>query len=110
MPNGHIPAGMMLQKLQAWQTKKGVTDTALAEKVGIHQSAISRAKRGLRVLSIDSQLKIQQITDNAVLPVDWAEFFALTTHLRPKKPSGEAGKRKAPKRPFAQSKAESEAA
>ena len=75
---------MMLQKLQRWQTEKNVNDTVLAGRVGISQSAISRAKRGLRVLGMEHQLAIQKITDNAVLPVDWAEFYALTMHLRPK--------------------------
>lgn len=109
MPNGHIAYGMVLQKLQRWQADKGVSDTALADAIGVHQSAISRAKRGLRVLGMDHQLAIQKVTDNAVLPIDWAEFYALTVNLRPRK-IREAGKRKAPKRPFAQSKAESEAA
>lgn len=75
---------MMLQKLQRWQTENGVNDTALAERVGVTQSAISRAKRGLRVLNMEHQLAIQRVTDNAVLPVDWAEFYALTVHLRPR--------------------------
>lgn len=77
----------MLQKLQRWQTENNWTDAKLAGEVGVHQTAISRAKRGLRVLGIETQLKIQAVTDNAVLPVDWAEFYALTTHLRPKKVS-----------------------
>jgi len=76
---------MILQKLHRWQTEKGVNDTSLAEKIGVTQSAISRAKRGLRVLGMEHQLAIQKVTENAVLPVDWAEFFALTVHLRPKK-------------------------
>lgn len=90
----------MLQKLQQWQTKNKVSDAALAKKVGVHQTAISRAKRGLRILGMEHQLKVQEITDNEVLPVDWAQFYALTTHLRPKKSSEGAGK-KAAKRPFA---------
>jgi transcriptional regulator with XRE-family HTH domain len=76
---------MMLQKLQQWQRDRGVNDTALAERIGVTQSAISRAKRGLRVLGMEHQLAIQEVTENAVLPVDWAEFYALTVHLRPKK-------------------------
>ena len=80
---------MVLQKLQRWQTEKRVTDAMLAERVGVTQSAINRAKRGLRVLGMEHQVKIQEVTDNAVLPVDWAEFYALTMHLRPKKPASQ---------------------
>lgn len=76
---------MVLQKLQRWQTEKGVKDWELAEKVGVTQSAINRAKRGLRVLGMEHQIAIAKVTDNAVLPVDWAEFYALTMHLRPKR-------------------------
>jgi hypothetical protein len=77
---------MVLQKLQRWQTENGVKDGELAEKVGITQSAINRAKRGLRVLGMEHQIAIARITGNTVQPVDWAEFYALTMHLRPKKP------------------------
>ena len=78
---------MLLQKLQRWQSENNVSDTALAETIGVHQSAISRAKRGLRVLGMEHQLAIQKATKHAVLPADWAEFYALTMHLRPKKPT-----------------------
>jgi DNA-binding transcriptional regulator YdaS (Cro superfamily) len=78
---------MLFQKLHKWQTEQGENDTTLAEKIGVHQTAISRAKRGLRVLGMEHQLAIQKVTGNHVLPADWAEFYALTMHLRPKKVS-----------------------
>lgn len=74
---------MVFQKLQTWQADNGVSDTELARRVGVHQSAISRAKRGLRVLGMEHQLAIQTITKK-VSPADWADFYAETMHLRPK--------------------------
>lgn len=73
-------ADVVFQKLQAWQDANGVTDSALALKIGVHQSAISRAKRGLRVLSMKHQLALQPITK--IPPAEWADFFAQTMHLR----------------------------
>ena len=87
MPNRHNVSAMLFQKLHAWQAEHGITDSALADKIMVHQTAISRAKRGLRVLGIEHQLAIQKIT-KTVSPADWAEFYAQTTHLRPKKARG----------------------
>lgn len=74
---------IVFQKLQRWQDGEGVRDAALAERVGVHQTTISRAKRGLRVLDMEVQLKLQKIT--GIPPAEWADFFAQTVHLRPKK-------------------------
>lgn len=101
----------VFQSLQKWQSKNQVTDEELAVEVSkilkrdIHRTTVSRAKRGLRVLGMDIQLAIQKHT--GIPPSDWADFYAETVDLR--RPKGEAGK-KAGQRPFAQSKAESEAA
>lgn len=75
---------VVFQKLHAWQADNSVSDSELARRIGIHQTTISRAKRGLRVLDMEHQLAIQAIT-KVVSPADWAEFFAQTVHLRPKK-------------------------
>lgn len=102
----------VFQTLQKWQSANGASDDELAAAVSkivgrpIHRTTISRAKRGLRVLGMDIQLAVQKRT--GIPPSEWADFYAETVDLRPKK-VGEAGK-KASKRPFAQSKAESEAA
>lgn len=77
---------MVFQKLQAWQDREGVSNTALAEKVGLHQTAISRAKRGLRVLGMEHQLALQKIT--GIPPAEWAEFYAQSVHLRGEAASG----------------------
>lgn len=94
MPKRHKPLGMsgpaVFQKLQAWQDRENYTDTKLAEKIGVHQTAISRAKRGLRVLGIEHQLALQKIT--GIPPAEWADWFAQTVHLRPKT-SGAAQKK-----------------
>lgn len=84
MPNRHNVRFMVFQKLHAWLADNGWTDTRLAEEIGVDQSTISRAKRGLRVLGMQDQLEIQKIT-KVVSPADWAEFYAQTVHLRPKK-------------------------
>lgn len=75
-------ADTVFQKLQRWQDSHGVTDSALAAKIGVHQTAISRAKRGKRVLGMEHQLALQQITK--IAPADWAEFYAQTVTLRGK--------------------------
>ena len=77
---------MVFQKLHAWQADNGFSDSKLASEIGVDQSAISRAKRGLRVLRMDNQLAIQKLT-KVVSPADWAEFYAQTAHLRPAKAS-----------------------
>lgn len=82
---------MVFQKLQQWQAEKGVSDTKLAEDIGVHQTAISRAKRGERVLGMDHQLAIQRVT-KTVSPADWADFYAQTVHLRPRS-TGKAKKK-----------------
>ena len=87
MPNGHSLARMVFQKLHAWQAEKGWTDARLAEEIGVHQTTISRAKRGLRVLDIEHQLAIQKLA-KIISPADWADFYAQTTHLRPKTARG----------------------
>ena len=75
---------MIFQKLQAWQDKNGVSDSELARRISVHQTAISRAKRGLRVLGMEHQLAIQKITK--IPPAEWADFYAQTIELRkPKK-------------------------
>lgn len=84
----------VFQKLQVWQDREGVSDAELAGMLKLHQTAIWRAKRGLRVLNMESQLEIQQIT-KAVSPADWAEWFAQTVHLRPSARSAKAQKKSA---------------
>lgn len=74
---------MLFQKLQTWQDEKGVSNTELARKIGVDPTAISRAKRGLRVLGMQHQLAIQRFT-KAVSPADWAEFYAQTVTIRAK--------------------------
>jgi len=93
----------VFQTLQKWQSANDCTDEALAAAVSkilgreIHRTTISRAKQGKRMLGMDIQLAIQKHT--GIPPSDWADFYAETVDLRPKK-TGEAGK-KAPQRPFA---------
>lgn len=95
----------VFQTLKKWQSANDVTDEALALAVSkvlgreIHRTTISRAKQGKRVLGMDIQLAIQRHT--RIPPSDWADFYAETVDLRPKK-IGEGGK-KAAKRPFAKS-------
>lgn len=81
---------MVFQKLQAWQDEHGVSDTKLAERIGVHQTAISRAKRGLRMLGMEHQLALQKITK--IPPAEWADFYAQTVNLR--KGSGEKPQKK----------------
>lgn len=83
-------AEVVFQKLQRWQDANNVTDSALAAKIGVHQTAISRAKRGRRVLGMEHQLALQVITK--IAPADWAEFYAQTVAMRGKaqKKSAEA--------------------
>ncbi|MGE0533176.1 MAG: helix-turn-helix domain-containing protein [Hyphomonadaceae bacterium] len=57
-------------------------DDALAQKIGVHRTTISRAKRGLRELGMDLQLKLQKVT--GIPPAEWADFYAQTIHLRGK--------------------------
>jgi transcriptional regulator with XRE-family HTH domain len=77
----------MFQKLQAWQDANGVDDKELAQRVGVDRSTIYRAKRGQRVISIDTQLRIQKHTK--IPPTDWTEFYAqiAATRARPQKKS-----------------------
>lgn len=81
---------MVFQKLQAWQDNHGVSDTELARRIKVHQTAISRAKRGLRVLGMEHQLALQKITK--ISPSEWADFYAQTVALR-RKPSGATPKK-----------------
>lgn len=79
----------VFQKLQRWQDKEGVSDDELAKMASrglgrdLHRTTVSRAKRGLRTLGMDIQLELQKHTK--IPPSDWADFFAQTVHLRPKK-------------------------
>lgn len=82
---------MVFQKLQAWLDNEGWSDTRLAKEIGVTQSAISRAKRGLRVLGMEHQLEIQRVTKK-VSPADWADFFAQTVELR--RPKGPPAQKK----------------
>lgn len=75
---------VLFQKLQAWQGEHDYSDSKLADEIGVNPTTIWRAKRGLRVLGMEHQLAIQMLTKK-VSPADWAEFYALTIHLRPKK-------------------------
>lgn len=76
----------LFQKLQAWQDEHEVSDQELADKLSagaprpVHRTTISRAKRGLRMLGMDLQLKLQKITK--IPPSEWADFYAQTVHLR----------------------------
>lgn len=74
---------VIFQKLQAWQDEKGFSDSRLADEIGVNPTTIWRAKRGLRVLGMEHQLRLQKVTK--IPPTAWAEFFAQTVHLRPKK-------------------------
>ena len=83
---------MAFQKLQAWQDKHGVSDSDLARRVTeemqaeppVHQTTISRAKAGKRLLGMELQLAIQKITK--IPPAEWADFYAQTVSLRTRKP------------------------
>ena len=84
---------MVFQKLQAWLDREGCTDSELARRIGVHQTAISRAKRGLRVLGMEHQLAIQKVT--GIPPSEWADFYAQTVDLRRSKASKPQKKRSA---------------
>ncbi len=81
---------MLFQKLQTWQDSAGRDDDWLAGQIGVHRTTIYRAKRGLRLLGMDHQLALQKITK--IPPSEWADFYAQTVHLRPKK-TGQAQKK-----------------
>lgn len=89
----------VFQRLQKWQDQKGIADDDLAKLVSrglgrdIHRTTILRAKRGQRVLGMDIQLELQKHTK--IPPSEWADFFAQTVHLRPKKSGSRGGGSKA---------------
>jgi hypothetical protein len=85
---------MVFQKLQAWQDEHGVSNDELGRRVGCHHTAISRGKRGLRVLGMDLQLALQKVTK--IPPSEWADFYAQTVHLR-----GESARRSSQKKSLA---------
>lgn len=53
-------------KLQAWQQKEGVSNTALAKKLGVHVSYITHINKERRIVSPDLALRIEQLTGGGV--------------------------------------------
>ena len=98
------------RKLNLWQKAEGMSDADTARELEIGKSVFSRFRNGLQTLKMRHLLRFEALTD--ITPAECAEFYAEAVKERTPddEPAGEAGKRKAPKRPFAQSKAESEAA
>lgn len=53
-------------KLSDWQKQKGISDSVLAELLGISLSYLSRAKRGLRRFSPQKAAKAEEVTGGSV--------------------------------------------
>lgn len=95
------------RKLDLWQKAEGWNDAKTAKEIGVDKGVFSRFRNGLQTLKMRDLLRFEAVT--GITPAECAEFYAEAVKESTPEPAGEAGK-KAPKRPFAQSKAESEAA
>lgn len=57
---------MPAMNLTDWQNRQGITDTALAEIVGVHPSLFSHIRAGKKYPSRKTALRIQEATGGAV--------------------------------------------
>lgn len=58
-------------KLADWREKTGLTQTQVAERLGVAALAVSQWETGRRFPSRENQRKIAEVTEGAVLPNDW---------------------------------------
>jgi len=56
----------MSSPLLKWQKRNGVTNKAISEMLGVHQSFITHINKGRRKPSANLALKIEQATGGAV--------------------------------------------
>lgn len=68
-------------RFQDWLKDSVFTQTEVAEKLGITQSAVSHLAKGRKNPSLELMLKIQKVTKGKVRPNDWP-LAKLATDLR----------------------------
>lgn len=65
--------------LTVWRKSQPLTQKALAEKLGVSRWFINRLEMGEKTPSFSLAIKIQELSDNAVMPVDFAKRERLRT-------------------------------
>ena len=60
--------------LSEWMDKVGMTDGEMARRVGCSRSAISRYRSGERMPRPDTLMKLVDVTNNDVSPMDFARL------------------------------------
>jgi DNA-binding XRE family transcriptional regulator len=65
--------------LTSWRKSQPLTQKALADKLGVSRWFINRLETGERTPSLDLAIKIQELSGNAVRPVDFAKRERLRT-------------------------------
>lgn len=93
-----LPRMAEFRALDLWQKAETKTDADVARAIGVGKSVFSRFRNGLQTLKMRDLLKLEAVT--GITPAECAEFYARAVKERTPEPEGEAGKKKAAKRPF----------
>lgn len=73
MPRKH--KRIMTNPLRAYLLLKGLTGTEFADRIGVHQSVLSRLMDGKRQASLDTLLLIEKHSGGQVTPAMWLRWW-----------------------------------
>jgi len=62
---------MSRMKLDEWMGEMGLDDDAVAERLKVDRSTVSRLRRGLQRPSLELSVEIELMTGGAVRSIDW---------------------------------------
>lgn len=69
--------------LETWLAERAITQTSLAEDLGLLRALVNAYVRGVRVPKLDAAERLERITGGAVRVLDWREAAAVKDEDRP---------------------------